>query len=775
MTRYTLRNSFSLCVLLSVAGCPGTPTLLPPPDRDKDGIADAQDACPDVPGVKNANAKSNGCPPDRDNDTIVDAEDACPDIPGEKGPVALRNGCPSDIDANAWTDPDTSALANLDPLPLGVRPRNVEALPTKVTSLLQFISKHALVVMNVPRVETVITAIDTQTRETITKELLDKIGKELPFDAPATKNLLESYNGAVVFVDPGIIEAGPQTVANSACVAMKLRDFRAVDSALSSKGVERTGPRFTVKTDKIKDPLHGVWLADSGILLGCMNRGALSRSLAVANGKIPSYSSSHRFVADRANDVFVSMDLYALLGPSVQPGSELFASMTTQDQNITLNLHLNLYGSSFPPVGLILAPAAPTLIGKMPRNSLGAIAVSLKRANGKDLASVFTLIDKATNGLGLQGAKEAVARLGITFADIDAALGDDLAVGVYRNPKSKIDFEKSTGLADTAILVAFATKDEATHKKLWNTLTTLAQKKPTEVSVNGSVIETKENVTSTQKQFVRIDSGKGAIVFGVGDKATVKEALTKYRGTETIGGTTAFIKAREKEPPTMHAFGFLDGATSSSFVGGKSGKPTISTADGFGSFSMMFGSTNRGIDLTLTGRGAVDLIGIGAALAISSMKVSVAETRTLEAQTNLRFIASHAQNAYEREIAAGKGARRKLCKASVAVPAAIPKATTYKPKMGAGGDWESGDNDSGWKCLHFSTNEEIRYQYAYRQGGNYKGPQRGGPDPGKNGFEVSAEGDLDGNGKTSLFTRTGRIVGDKVVLDDEVFSSDPIE
>jgi hypothetical protein len=33
----------------------------------------------------------------------------------------------------------------------------------------------------------------------------------------------------------------------------------------------------------------------------------------------------------------------------------------------------------------------------------------------------------------------------------------------------------------------------------------------------------------------------------------------------------------------------------------------------------------------------------------------------------------------------------------------------------------------------------------------------GGPDPGPNGFEAWAIGDLDGDGVTSLFTRTGKI------------------
>ena len=37
-------------------GCP------PDPDRDKDGIPNEQDACPDEPGPKNPDPKKNGCP-----------------------------------------------------------------------------------------------------------------------------------------------------------------------------------------------------------------------------------------------------------------------------------------------------------------------------------------------------------------------------------------------------------------------------------------------------------------------------------------------------------------------------------------------------------------------------------------------------------------------------------------------------------------------------------------------------------------------------------------
>jgi OOP family OmpA-OmpF porin len=57
----------------------------PPPDRDGDGVADAEDQCPDEPGP----AALDGCP-DRDGDGIPDREDKCPNQPGP----AENDGCP---------------------------------------------------------------------------------------------------------------------------------------------------------------------------------------------------------------------------------------------------------------------------------------------------------------------------------------------------------------------------------------------------------------------------------------------------------------------------------------------------------------------------------------------------------------------------------------------------------------------------------------------------------------------------------------------------------
>jgi outer membrane protein OmpA-like peptidoglycan-associated protein len=81
-------------------------------DSDKDGIADKDDACPDVAGL----AALKGCP-DSDGDGIADKDDACPDVAG----LAAFKGCPdSDGDGIADKDdscPDVAGLAALKGCP----------------------------------------------------------------------------------------------------------------------------------------------------------------------------------------------------------------------------------------------------------------------------------------------------------------------------------------------------------------------------------------------------------------------------------------------------------------------------------------------------------------------------------------------------------------------------------------------------------------------------------------------------------------------------------
>ena len=83
---------------------PGPAALQGCPDRDGDGILDKDDKCPDVKGL----ARYQGCPiPDTDGDGINDEEDKCPTVPG----LARYQGCPiPDTDGDGVNDEEDRCI-----------------------------------------------------------------------------------------------------------------------------------------------------------------------------------------------------------------------------------------------------------------------------------------------------------------------------------------------------------------------------------------------------------------------------------------------------------------------------------------------------------------------------------------------------------------------------------------------------------------------------------------------------------------------------------------
>ena len=83
--------------------CPDEPGLAQfqgCPDTDGDGVADKDDNCPEVAGP----VENNGCPwPDTDGDGVLDKDDACPSVAGP----AANNGCP-------WPDTDGDGILDKD-------------------------------------------------------------------------------------------------------------------------------------------------------------------------------------------------------------------------------------------------------------------------------------------------------------------------------------------------------------------------------------------------------------------------------------------------------------------------------------------------------------------------------------------------------------------------------------------------------------------------------------------------------------------------------------
>jgi len=135
--------------------------------------------------------------------------------------------------------------------------------------------------------------------------------------------------------------------------------------------------------------------------------------------------------------------------------------------------------------------------------------------------------------------------------------------------------------------------------------------------------------------------------------------------------------------------------------------------------------------------------------------------KTSEAKNGIGAITRGAMAAFERERAVGDDpmvASHALCKSATPVPAGgPPKGVKYQPQSTEGQDYETGDAETGWKCLKFAMSRPQHYQYGYNAGSGYKSTEFGLPDPGPDGFEAWAMGDLDGDGRPSLYVRTGKV------------------
>jgi OOP family OmpA-OmpF porin len=132
-----------------------------PSDRDHDGVYDIEDACPDVPGIRTSDPKTNGCPSDRDHDGVYDTEDACPDVPGVRTNDPKTNGCPSDRDHDGIPDsldacPDEPGPANRDPKKNGCPLAFVRDNQIQITDQVKF--RFGLAVLD-PVSDTVLDAV----------------------------------------------------------------------------------------------------------------------------------------------------------------------------------------------------------------------------------------------------------------------------------------------------------------------------------------------------------------------------------------------------------------------------------------------------------------------------------------------------------------------------------------------------------------------------------------------------------------------------------------
>jgi type IV pilus assembly protein PilA len=143
----------------------------------------------------------------------------------------------------------------------------------------------------------------------------------------------------------------------------------------------------------------------------------------------------------------------------------------------------------------------------------------------------------------------------------------------------------------------------------------------------------------------------------------------------------------------------------------------------------------------------VAIIGVLAALAIYGVRRYLLNAKTAEAKEGLGRIVGDGITAYARErmasamlaADANAGSAHAFCAtAGNPIPAAgIPGASKIQP---APADYQSGDANTGWKCLKTTFGEPVYYQYAYTSADTTQS------------FQATATGDLDGNGTNSTYT-----------------------
>jgi type IV pilus assembly protein PilA len=163
----------------------------------------------------------------------------------------------------------------------------------------------------------------------------------------------------------------------------------------------------------------------------------------------------------------------------------------------------------------------------------------------------------------------------------------------------------------------------------------------------------------------------------------------------------------------------------------------------------------------------VAIIGVLAALAIYGVTRLLNSAKTAEAKNTIGGIARNGVAAYERETVpsqiVGEGTSSAqtvhvICGAATPVPLTMTaiKGTKYQPITAFNADFQGGDDFNGWRCLKFSLDAPIYYQYSY-----VTTPTITAGTPaafGGIGFEAGAQGDLNGDGAVfSRFARTAEI------------------
>jgi type IV pilus assembly protein PilA len=160
----------------------------------------------------------------------------------------------------------------------------------------------------------------------------------------------------------------------------------------------------------------------------------------------------------------------------------------------------------------------------------------------------------------------------------------------------------------------------------------------------------------------------------------------------------------------------------------------------------------------------VAIIGVLAAIAVYGVSRYLTSAKVAEAKHMIGEISRSASAAFEREMmqagALADGTvstqvSHNLCTSAIPVPTTPPQGVKYQPITAEGSDFYTGDNQNGWKCLRFSSDHPILYQYRYTKGASPVAPTSPIACNTADCYEAGAMSDLNANNIYGRFARTG--------------------
>ncbi|CAN93522.1 putative secreted protein [Sorangium cellulosum So ce56] len=517
--------------------------------------------------------------------------------------------------------PPRSAAA---PALTGTAPPAGPEMPRSVESLVDVIPGDAVLVASVPQTGALLAGAAPAIREALLAEVTAVLARQPGLSPELARDLMASLDGATVFVGG---EAAPReslgALVERGCVAARFRDGAPVERLLKELPREAGEGRFALRGDEDDVLAHGAWLAEARVALVCARPEPLSRALRVAGQREPSFKTSALFQAERAKDPWLAIDLHRLQGGGAtgpEPGSRLFIALPISQDAPGLRVELELYGPEVPALGTVLAATDHAAVAKLPQGALVTFGLSLQRSPGKTVSDVLGAFDRLAGEPTAASAAAALAEVGLELGDVDGALGGEAAVGIYRDPKHKLGLageRRAEALRHSAVLIALATADEAAQKKVFGAVA--AHMKRTSKKLRAKPGSLAQDLDDGNE--LRAETRPGFILIGAGDRRYLAQVAARFgKDKESLAATPSFAEARALAKGASHlqlyidrqAFaGMLEGPVVASF-GALGISPTL--------VSLALAPSDRGLDLTLSGHGGVEILGASAALAVAGVR-----------------------------------------------------------------------------------------------------------------------------------------------------------